>query len=1103
MDTISKRSIFESRIEAAKNDDELLERIEEELSVVRGVTWAVPLRMRVINMRKARKGSASVAGSVLPSVHPGQALFRYRLSGQQFIDLEKHLKRRARVGAIAGRVDQAAFVLWASEWFRRSFTGGLQRWADLGNRLGLQQTQAEWRATTDGGLAYWGIAPLRLHGATQRLLHLARQGGFPTAAIEEANGWAARYLENLVGVLLDIDAPTADLAFDFAEGLQHVLPDSWRHEDFFLVSADLALAVVRLRAEAQQSGMIGSLPASVWLDRHRPAWRSELPLVVDSDAARTLIDGLMKVELIRGGTGRVGVDRWLALVGGTWIPRIGLNLSGELRQTQLKGLSGEWNRLRMFAAGQMAAFVKGELAIVEPDAEEHWLARPSKASALLPLTLTIPAEVELRGGGERIGPVMLLGNGTPVLSPLLVLQPSDDDANFEPKTLRIVGSGSGGYVADPLYVLAPHSWSVTPDAEASSAERRELSADGRQLWKVRGTVTVLTAEADIYLIRSGQDRDKKDRLILVGDRLPMADGPDGQEVFLGSPTFFLKEDHRERSSRHGDIWWRPVGSRVWQLDGAGKMLGACEFAWRDVATGHIRDRAVAIVLPADFVVTLPGRSGTAQLALSGWPGQAILGGEVGNAWSIGDGQSLPATATIVLRGQAVSPFQLQLRLPRRTGIGSWDGKVADNRKVLALADLHHYLAVAQGRHRLTARLRNGAKQYVEQGERRWHFDDELPLTAIYDDLAAMLRPLGDLDATVELSIDGSASIWYVSEFAAGFRPLQDSLVLTSTVRSDNIRLIARPLHAAATEHDLGPVESEADWIGIDRRTLPSQGAWLIYLRSDDNVLTRPFLHVAEALDDQPQTELSAVMSGRDHAARQAAVAALCDRMETGSMSDAAFDDVLGLIENLNGLPPASFDVIVAAFKRPLLAVRLLFRASTRQCPLVLALENGLPFSWSCIPKTCWDRVAEDHFSTILALLPETMDTRLELAVGAVSSARRAIREWEPELAPLLDLAPPVGRLFDSAQGFVQRAHDRALGFGASPFRRELASSLPAWRFDDEFFRALDAPCAAALAARGTVQLSSLQLRCVKDVARRHPRYFLEAFAAYFKDPSVV
>jgi hypothetical protein len=38
-----------------------------------------------------------------------------------------------------------------------------------------------------------------------------------------------------------------------------------------------------------------------------------------------------------------------------------------------------------------------------------------------------------------------------------------------------------------------------------------------------------------------------------------------------------------------------------------------------------------------------------------------------------------------------------------------------------------------------------------------------------------------------------------------------------------------------------------------------------------------------------------------------------------------------------------------------------------------------------------------------------------------------------------------------------------------------------------------------LAARGQFELSAAELTCAKDIARKHPRWFREAFVAAFKE----
>jgi len=86
-------------------------------------------------------------------------------------------------------------------------------------------------------------------------------------------------------------------------------------------------------------------------------------------------------------------------------------------------------------------------------------------------------------------------------------------------------------------------------------------------------------------------------------------------------------------------------------------------------------------------------------------------------------------------------------------------------------------------------------------------------------------------------------------------------------------------------------------------------------------------------------------------------------------------------------------------------------------------------------------------------------------------------------------------LNDVVQAFLNRSTDRISSSLTNPFRPEHRESLPSWPFPEPFWRALDAPIAAAQAAAERSTLSLPQIYCIKDVARRHPRYFREAFAA--------
>src|SRR3546814_6420636 len=77
-----------------------------------------------------------------------------------------------------------AFVLWAADWFRRSYQGGVQRWADIEKVLGLHLSQGDWRDLADQGFRAWGVEPLITAHGNQRLSNLARRSEEHTSELQ-------------------------------------------------------------------------------------------------------------------------------------------------------------------------------------------------------------------------------------------------------------------------------------------------------------------------------------------------------------------------------------------------------------------------------------------------------------------------------------------------------------------------------------------------------------------------------------------------------------------------------------------------------------------------------------------------------------------------------------------------------------------------------------------------------------------------------------------------------------------------------------------------------------------------------------------------------
>jgi hypothetical protein len=296
----------------------------------------------------------------------------------------------------------------------RLYEGGVSP-SSIGDELGFTLSSSEWRKLTDRGLKLWGHRSVTRNGTNQRLLALARQGGFPVAAIE-TDGWAARYLEKIIGQLLAVPDVSLDVAIELAETEKYFIPESWQCEEFFTLSADLAIAIVLLRKEAEHAAATEGLTLSCWLEIHRPDWRESLPIIIDSATSGRLLDGLMKAAPLKATSGSIHSTRLLHNTGNGWQPMLRLYLSGIMAPRDLNNLSVDYGRLRAFAAGKLAQYIGGELAVLESPSlnETAWVVRAlHRGVPELPAPFDVAAEIELRTEGKTIARV-LMPNGAAI-----------------------------------------------------------------------------------------------------------------------------------------------------------------------------------------------------------------------------------------------------------------------------------------------------------------------------------------------------------------------------------------------------------------------------------------------------------------------------------------------------------------------------------------------------------------------------------------------------------------------------------------------------------------------------------------------------------------
>lgn len=1127
------KTTFELRIEISRADKAALRAIADELKALKE-PWAGPLRIKALQQiiaptpemplgsrprlgrpgRELKKTAASdipewAARFDLPRPD-GRPLYRYRLSSPAFARIENHLRSRTLLlREQPSRGDTALFVLWAAEWFRRAYRGGGQRWEDLGRALGMSAQWAGWRRLADTGLKQWRISELWINGAHYRLAAIARQGGFPVAAFEGGgSGWAARYLERLVGLLLTEPDPTLELADRHALQLSGSIPETWRNEEMRIVSAELALEVVRLRREAEAGGAIAGSLVSAWLDHHRPDWRDELPLVIEGDSGRALVDGLMRAVALKGGSGAISATRLLILGADDRQERVRLTLDGSLEsaagRVELGRLSSHWSRLRLYATGALAQYTAGELALVEPEEEGRWSARSTTRTTEFPLPFSVPVQAELRGEGQRVcGPFFLPGGDAVGEGMRVYSATKSDETRLE---LTLLATASGGFRAEELFVDLPNGWTIKPHADESVCEQRHGQAGQRSIWSLRGSGLVTSERGDCYLLRAGQSGDKRDTLSLVGDCPRLCFHAEaGVPLFKGWPRLELCDGGRSRGPSLGEGWWRLKGEVVWRPYSDTKPPGRVEIAWKDATTGHIRDRREAAVLPEAFEIRRLTSGNALTLELCGWPGQI----------SFDRGDQISATqrrfpargtyhdqCTAALKTENAPEIALLLPLPHRGQVSDWGAVPVRPNTVISLAEISQFVARTEGRCELMADLLDRSRKPVPQGRMSWFVDGELPLSAIRDDLEGLLRPLGDIDARIRLNFnDGNEDYWFVSEFGVTLKQEGRGLVPDRAITQEHVQVIGRAL--------ADPIKERADFgtYGLSRHAnhrpieLPTlTGDWLIYLRQEDRVLSRPYFVRGLPLHMPPQGALARAMAYESREDRLTALDELCSTIveeSSAPASRATLRSIVDLALSLRGLPPSTFDILMCLVTRPELGPLMLFEAASNEVEPLMRLADGLPFSWSIFPKRYWEAAARAQFEVLIAAMPDAFP----LFAEAISGRRRQIAELEPILAPQLELPGSTLSAKDAAQAFLNRSGDRIAENGANPFRPALEPLLPGWNLSEHFYRALDAPRAAALAAQEKAELDLGQIYAIKDMARQHPRYFREAYAAALRENS--
>lgn len=1101
-----ERRAWSLRIDEATNVNELAA-IGDQIKVLAPVL-AGPLRIKIISRKIELRKQATVirGGYAFAAIYglpapDGRRLHSYRLSDQSFRQLQDDLLQKRNYAALSVGYNPGFFVLWASEWFRRCYRGDGHRWVALAEALALVYEYESLVDLTRSGLKLWGRTVIRTDAGNRYLASLAREGGFPAAAVEDGGrGWAKELLGAIIGPLLGEPAAGEERARELAEAQRSRLPKTFDDQEFIQLCADLALAIVVLRREVEPLAAAEGLPISAWLALNRPDWRATLPLTTGDRVAEALLESLLKVEVITGAT--VGVERLLwCQTDGTWLEAARVFLDGAVDSATMRGLSLAQGRLRAFASGPLGRFLPGELALFDPpvDGDKVWEARANRRAQgvhLVPFGVAI--ELELRAGQRNVASIALSG-GKPRRGDLLVAQ-LEGGSEDQPEILRIVGSGSGQYRAKLLFVQAPMAWKVF----ATTGEEAEFLGPGArdtQLWRVRGGCSVTDESGDIYRIRCNQAQDAANRIELIGNLADWCEVSGNIDLYSGPPL-------TSNRGHEGQLFLRTIGERIWRTAPSRLPVGHYELGLRQDRI--LLDRRRIAVLPAEAKIVTSGSGQQATFAAEGFMGVTIRPDH--DAPVLSDGSGLKWWARQVksplyrfnatIEWSEGPPLTITVHFPSEAAIARWDGHILPANTRVTLAQLRDLVAVDVGAMELLATLKD--PQTGQRAEMSWDFNRELPLSAIAADISSLLLP-ASIDASVLLDMhNGINTNWHVVPFALKLVREGSGFVTSEAIATEDMELCGRSFSDPFEEICFGSYSllTEANHRPAK---LPSEivGTWLVYLRSGDTVMTRPTFYVGVETSELPKTALTRAMALPRHAVDAALRNFLSDATKEGDAGQAAVGELVVLCASLRGLPASAFLVFDLLCEYPAVLTRMAFDAAPSARSAVLSLSDSQPFMWATLPRDCWTLAMGSAFVRNLASLGSLSEAP-RYAKEMVDIVRDAMIEREPLLAPVLGTPEDFGTIDAITQRFVNRgAIDRIRGTSFGRYRQIVGLNLPEYfdRFSDRCLDTFDAPCAAALAVKGDWQPDALAIRHIKTVARTFPTYFSEAFAACLQEHS--
>ena len=836
----------------------------------------------------------------------GRLLFAYDLSEDEHASLGRVLTSAITdaggIEAVAIRclgrtpalAPPAAFVLFAAEWWKREYEGGVWDWSPIIEKLDTDpesfpaQLRSEFVAR---GLSFWQLSPL---SSGKRFIgSIVVNGGIPMRLLAHGAGPLATVLNQLLALASRFRWGRTQL-LEAALERQIYLPTAYRRPEISELLVQFVEAVLQLKEEYQLEGL--SDPTAR-LDEVAPAWRRKFPVALASEAAQALLTGLVREAAAQKSEtekGQFQVERRMLrdAISGSYFIESHASHATRASAEDLAGLFGftDVDHLPRYFSVDLETdvrrpFVDGRLVLGAENPVANLSGRKlvlKGKAALAEHTLVLRAQIG--DIGERV--TMPGGSALPDEDPWLFVE---GDAG----QLVFVAAGGARLPQSAAWVALPTAWSFETDATSPAEDVGELiliSGSARRVFHLRADAR-LSLDDLHYRVRLKQMSHAAQIYQWKGMRLPEA---------RGRAVFRNRQAPRLYRTAELTLVKVPTSDQEWHRRGAQDVVtpkeayGPVEVRILDDGELLARHRIFVLKPDARIEYTSGEALGTGAVRFINWgpidlaaDPLAGVSAEVSTSATttcieLSSTVAPPAEIKVRIRWRG-TPGELSLVLPYPVSGGRFlraSGAVAQPDEPVPLRDLigmrlqvFDTNPARPQRYALQLALGKGGRQVstqypikVDAGGRA-----EVRLLEYQRQIESLLGLFDDLDANVTAALlvggHGTTRI-QVRRYAASLVRDESSVSFSESSKEllserDLIctRAVASPLNLrGGVVHELPPMESGGtqagawDTSGLDLKQSP----WLIYPAEESAVLFRP---MALAMPADAELDLAAVEAG--------------------------------------------------------------------------------------------------------------------------------------------------------------------------------------------------------------------------------------------------